>query len=393
MSELPLPPPADPSPITRTFPAIRIRQPIGDIFVCVMSYDILQKITFFDVRRVLRDSRDIEMYLGIQRPLNERRVEEIKKYVTFRDATFPTSIILAVDDEYTGYDEQAREIALSNVKRGEATPSVAFSNLCRVIDGQHRIAGLEGFNGESFEVPVSLFVGSDISDQAYIFATVNLQQTKVNSSLAYDLFALAKSRSPDKTCHNIAVALDSTEGSPFFHRIKRLGVATAGRDGTEETITQATFVRALLPYISDDSKVDRDLLLRGKTPSMPSSADARRLCLRALFIKENDIEIGKIIEQYFLAVSRRWPIAWKSGGRGLILNRTNGYRALMRVFGQAYNYFAKPGEHVAAEEYLKLFSKVDVTDDYFNIDRFKPGTSGEASLRHFLEQEMGLSDI
>jgi DGQHR domain-containing protein len=188
--ELPLPLPADGTKISHTFPAIKIRQPIGDIYVCTMDHNIVQRITEFDVRRVLRVSRDIEKYLGIQRPVNDSRIIELTKYVNYRDATFPGSVILAIEEEYASYNEKTREIVLSNTKRGEKTPSAALRNLCRVIDGQHRIAGLEGFKGEHFEVPVSLFVGSDISDQAYVFATVNLEQNKVNRSLAYDLYEL-----------------------------------------------------------------------------------------------------------------------------------------------------------------------------------------------------------
>src|ERR1700730_4145288 len=95
----------------------------------------------------------------------------------------------------------------------------------------------------------------------------NLEQTKVGKSLAIDLFELARTRSPIKTCHNIAIALDTTKGSPFHHRIKRLGVATLGRaedSGPGERLTQATFVNALVRYISDDPKQDRDTLLRGE---------------------------------------------------------------------------------------------------------------------------------
>lgn len=390
---LPLPLPVDDAKISQTFPAIRIKQPIGDIYVCTMDHNILQRITFFDVRRTLRESRDFERYLGIQRPVNEKRIADLSKYVNFRDATFPSSVILAVEEEYATYDEAKHQIVLSNTKRGEKKPSVAFRNLCRVLDGQHRIAGLESFTGINFEMPVSLFVGSDISDQAYVFATVNLEQNKVNKSLAYDLYELAKSRSPVKTCHNIAVQLDREKNSPFFHRIKRLGVTTEGRNSFEETIAQATFVEALVPYISNEPKLDRDLLLRGAKLSKPDVKEEARLCLRNLFIQEEDVKIGKIVEQYFIAVSSRWPKAWNSGGKGFILNRTNGFRALMKVFGKAYNFVANPGDYVPAAKYGTLFDLVKVKDDYFNVNNFKPGSSGEADLRRLFEVSMGLDQI
>jgi DGQHR domain-containing protein len=218
------------------FPVIRVRQPIGDFYVGAMNAKDLIDITYFDIRRLVHED-GIDTYLGIQRQLNKKRVEELKSYVNATDATFPTAVILAV---------QEQSVNLTAVKEGEQffwmelmnSPgndddenTVLYRQIARVIDGQHRIVGLEGFSGESFQVNIAIFVGADISDQANIFATVNLAQTKVNRSLVYDLFELSKARSPEKTCHNIAVALDRTEGSPFYHRIKRLGTATEGRFG------------------------------------------------------------------------------------------------------------------------------------------------------------------
>jgi hypothetical protein len=82
--QLPLEMRADDDPITKQVSALRIRQPIGDIYLASIDYQLLQKITYFDVRRVLRDQRDVEAYLGIQRPLNESRIESLETYVNFR---------------------------------------------------------------------------------------------------------------------------------------------------------------------------------------------------------------------------------------------------------------------------------------------------------------------
>ncbi|MCA1510455.1 hypothetical protein [Bradyrhizobium sp. NBAIM01] len=64
--------------------------------------------------------------------------------------------------------------------------------------------------------------------------------------------------------------------------------------------------------------------------------------------------------------------------------KLTGFRALMRVFGEAYNYVARPGQFVEVKKFLELFKRVDVGSDYFTIERFRPGTSGEAKLRAFL---------
>ena len=163
----------DPDKITLKIDALKVSQPIGDFFVASIDHKTLGKISYFDVRRVLRDSRDVERYLGIQRPLSEKRVSDLSAFVNYLDATFPSSIILAIDDEYAEYDEKAKQLFIRNHKADETTPSIAISEVARVLDGQHRIAGLENFKGNTFGLSVTIFIGSDIADQAYIFSTVN----------------------------------------------------------------------------------------------------------------------------------------------------------------------------------------------------------------------------
>src|SRR6266702_2325328 len=88
--------PVDPDPKSITFSCIRARQPVGDIFIASIPFDDLINMTFFDVRRVLQEHRDFERYLGIQRPLDNVRVSKLENYVNFSDASFPTSIIIAI---------------------------------------------------------------------------------------------------------------------------------------------------------------------------------------------------------------------------------------------------------------------------------------------------------
>jgi DGQHR domain-containing protein len=376
----------DPDKITLKIDALKVSQPIGDFFIANIDYKTLGKISYFDVRRVLRDSRDIERYLGIQRPLSEKRVSDLSAFVNFLDATFPSSIILAIDDEYAEYDEKTKQLFVRNHRADETAPSIAISEVARVLDGQHRIAGLENFKGNTFGLSVTIFIGSDIADQAYIFSTVNLEQTKVSKSIVYDLFELAKTRSPQKTAHNIAIALDRDERGPFFQRIKRLGFATVDRKF--ETITQATFVENLLPLISPDPKEDRDRLLRNERLEKIDTKSSGKLIFRNLFVEDKDLSIARIVGNYFDAVRERWEDAWNFRGEGRMLNKTNGFRALMRILPRAYLYFARPADVVSKEKFEELFRRVDVSDDYFSVERFKPGSSGEKDLTNFLNKEI-----
>ena len=379
----------DPDKKYYDFPCIRATQPIGDMFISSIPFNILMTISYFDVRRVLQEERDVEKYLGIQRPLDPSRVKSISEYVNFKDASFPTSIILAIDEEYASFDELKSTMRVSNFRFDEDHPSTNLGRVAKVLDGQHRIAGLKAFDGKIFDIPVTVFVGADISDQAHVFATVNLEQTKVRKSLVYDLFSLSRARSPQKTCHNIAVALDRDSKGAFYKRIKRLGFATEGR--TFEPITQATFVEALLPYISAEPKIDRDMLLRREPLGKTNEEDRYKLIFRNLFVDEDDIKIAEIISNYFDSIKNRWPRAWEERGRGMMLNRTNGFRALMRFLRHAYLDIAVPGDVPNVKKFEdRVFSKIPLQDAEFSIEKFPAGTSGEARLYRVLRGQEAL---
>lgn len=374
-------------PYSITLPCIRVSQPIGEFYVASIDSALLREITYSDVRQ-LRGGREIDEYLGIQREVNNKRVKEIGKYVNTVDACFPTAVILAVPGVCARYDEDSKSLTLTNVL-DENNP-IDRTQIARVLDGQHRIEGLQHLHPghPKFEVNVSIFIEMDIESQAYIFSVVNLAQTKVSKSLVYDLFEYSKSRSPQKTAHTIAVALDRADSSPFNKRIKRLGVATEGR--FTETLTQATFVESLLRYISSDPTTDRDLYLRGSKPLRPSQEELRKFIFRGMFIDEMDMEIADILFNYFSAVQEKWPDAWTGLGDGAVLNKTNGFRALMRLLRPAYLYFANPGQMVSKDQFALLFGKSKLKDEELTTDTYKPGTSGETLLYHTLVAQLGL---
>lgn len=135
-------------------------------------------------------------------------------------------------------------------------------DIAKLLDGQHRIAGFQNYEGKrgTFELIITIYVDMKLEDQAIVFATINKEQKNVSNSLVTDLFAFAESRSPQKTGHNIARALNKKEGSPFFDKIKILGTA----ESSNETITQSTFVESILKYITREKQADRDFYRRNK---------------------------------------------------------------------------------------------------------------------------------
>lgn len=361
-----------------SFTCIEVIQPIGKFYIGVIDHKDLIDISYADVRRLEKHEREVETYIGIQRPLSLNRVKEINKYVQLVDATFPTSVILSVSSKDVNYNAAKH---LMQVRKDK--------DVAKVLDGQHRIAGLEGLGSSigKFQINVVLFVDMELEDQAIVFATINKSHTKVNKSLVADLFDFAKDRSPQKTAHTVVRALNEKSGSPFYGKIKILGTA---EDGEKETITQATFVESLMKYISSEPVFDRDMYKRGKKPQKISGKDAERLFLRNLFIEEQDVKIAQIIWNYFAAVSKKWPDSWNKVQPEMILNRSTGFSALMKFFKNAYLSVSNT-EVPSVEQFSEIFQKIDIADNTFTKTTYVPGSSGQSVLYKELLKKSGIS--
>lgn len=358
------------------FSCLQVVQPIGTFYIGTMDFNQVTLISYSDVRRI--EKREVEEFVGIERPLKKDRVEELRRYVKTIDAAFPTSVILAIGSENAEYDEGTGRM---RVRKQIDT--------AKIIDGQHRIAGLLNYDGSPFQMNVTIFVDMDIEDQALLFATINLKQTKVGKSLAYDLYEFAVNRSPQKTCHNIAKLLNYEPASPLKSRIKILGQATGK---PFEFLTQAAVVEQLIKYISRDPMKDRDLFKRRKKAERATPTDEKYnyLIFRNMFLDDRDDDIALVLYRYFSAVANRWPQAWNTREVGFILNRTNGFVALMRLLPLAYLAVTKPGEVPHQSEFEQLFARTQRPDETFTKDEFVPGTGGQTRMFDTLKAEMGL---
>ncbi|OCH02112.1 DGQHR domain-containing protein [Aliivibrio fischeri] len=359
--------------------AIKVSQPIGDFYIGVMDAKDLVSISYSDVRKM---TRDVEDYLGIQRQLKKKRVEEIKDYISSLDSTFPNSIIVSIKGKYVAFENGEMTIQFEDFER---------EKVAKVLDGQHRLAGFTDGNytfndikkrEKPFQLVVTFFVDRDISIQAKVFAMVNQNQTKVNPSLVYDLESLSKSRSPDKTAHQIAVLLNKNTESPFYQRIKRLGIKTVNPDGTaleNELLTQAAFVSNLVKLISPKPKEDRNILLgkdkgffgfKSKSLSYLEKKDLKRCVFRKSFVEDKDENIALNVSNYFEAVSRLWKEEWDKDNKESVLNKTVGFIALVRllrniinlvieILDKDYNYV------ISSEQYFKILKSTEVSGEFF----------------------------
>jgi DGQHR domain-containing protein len=388
------------------FQAIKVSQPLGDFFIGNIKARDLIAISYADVRRIEGEERDVEKYLGIQRPLDKTRVFKIRKYLESPDASFPTGVVLAVDQNCVEFDQNG-SLIIKPYNAEFSEDSIPLDKVAKVLDGQHRIHAFINEIGQydetlnkhfsDFDFNVVVFVGIDIDEQANIFATVNLAQTKVSRSLVYDLEGLSKTRSPFRTCHQIAVALDSVDNSsPLFHRIKRLGLKTKGREEFEP-LTQAAFVESLIKLISPDPFADRTTYMKGRTPKYLGQSELIKFPFRNMFIAEKDNNIALILFNYFTCIQNKWPIAWKEIQKeGNILPRSNAFKAFMRFLRIVYSRIVHNSEYgkvPTVEEFTEILNTVNATDDDFTSGNFKPGSGGESAFYKLLVGEVSIFEL
>ncbi|MER3385149.1 DGQHR domain-containing protein [Pectobacterium sp. CHL-2024] len=288
---------------------IEVNQPIGTFYLTS-----IRAIDLLDIVRV-DHRRDFEF--GVQRDKSSSRVSDIAKYTGEPDATFPTPIIISVDessqikmDDIYFYFE--REVVIGDV-----------------IDGQHRLWGIKNSsNAKLFDLPVVLMFNLTNEEKAYVFSIINSKQTRVNPSIVYDLFALAERRSPQKTCHEIARGMNSNSDSPFHNRLKMLGKKEKDQDNA--SLSQSTFIKYLMQHIS--KKPDDD----ARKLKMGEELETNDNCvLRNYFIEENDVVIQKIILNFFSAIRDVYEKEWETP-QEYSLSKLTGYAALMKAFPYLY---------------------------------------------------------
>jgi len=397
---------------------LKLDQPIGTFYIGTINWIDLIKIANADIRKIHEEDRksdSFDSYLGIQRKISPKRIKEIGSYVTTVDSTFPTSVILHIDSDVKLLDGKLltehdadyiednldRVEVISNISIDENTRKLRIRNndkVARILDGQHRIEGLRyGLKNDLFSTPyelnITIFVDLDIDDQAQIFSVINKAQTKVNKSLVYDLYEYAKTRSPQKTSHDIVRLLNKMDDSPFYKKIKILGTA---ENKELETLAQATFVELIQTYISSDPMKDRDFLKRkpligsNKIPKLTASSDIRKWIFRNLFATEKDEVIMKIIWNYFKNVQNKWPSSWDNNTQGNILNKSTGLIALMKFLRPAILKLNKLDQLVTYEDFEQIFNQIQLEDGSFTKDVYVPGSSGQSALLRTLKDHSGI---
>lgn len=132
------------SAIVGPFRVGEVRQKDGFFFTASIPAEELVRISYSDVRRLVDDERDVERYLGVQRLINTVRVKKIREYIYSPDPSFPTAIIIAVDEDCVEYGPETGIMSLHAKNSDgdlEDSQEVSSDEIAKVLDGQHRLAG------------------------------------------------------------------------------------------------------------------------------------------------------------------------------------------------------------------------------------------------------------
>ena len=291
---------------TITVPTLLCRQGEKQFFAFHLSATLLSRICYVSTREAEGDN-------GYQRLLDKKRADSIKTYIEM-GGVLPNNIVINfTDSKVIHYDEQNNTLTFPN------SPRTAW-----VIDGQHRLYGSNLLNdllfgqqvADNYDFVVSAFVGLDKVDQARLFLDINRYQEGVDKSLLYDLMDMFKDDESftdfyTARASDIVKRLNADPESPFYQKI------SITRDRVKGTISQGTFVDALLPHIE-----------RGGILSHTNEYD---------FTLE--MQYG-VLFNYFSALRNTLSSFWFN--EKSLLTKTTGFNALMlalpTVFQQTVNH-------------------------------------------------------
>jgi DNA sulfur modification protein DndB len=191
---------------------------LSTIFSDITVYTFPMKVKdVVSIHYVAVRGRDKEE-AAVQRVLNKRRIGAIKGFVLQGNMFFNTFILNWTDSSYRPQPD------------GDKITIPVSKHAAQVIDGQHRLAGLEAAMqhdpsiGEQ-QILVSLSIGLSTKQAALIFLNINSEQRPAPRSLIYDLFGEIEDDADHviNRANDIAKELNENPDSPFHNAIKYPG--------------------------------------------------------------------------------------------------------------------------------------------------------------------------
>lgn len=388
--------------IFKTLYAIKVSQPLCDFYITSMTASDLIKLSFSEQLQYHDDQGKLQ---GSQRKIDSKRLSEIGRFIDSVEMSFPSSIIIAanynedgqlVDDENIRWDiEQLGENLFKIIIPTDA-------KLAAVIDGQHRLQGFGNrylTNNErlNVELPVSIFFDLSNPYQAFLFATINGNQKKVDKSLALEQFGFnvedepQHSWTPEKLAVYFARKLNFKE-SPIKGHIKIAPKISTQlhkqifNSEAEWSVSTATVVDGILNLITNNAKRDRvemaqENIWGKRSRSMVDKFKSDKSPLREEYINKQDNFIFEAVYNFLQATKKT---VWKVYDPKSYIFKTVGIQALFDLLKRILEKNKTTNE----DEFIKY---LDQSNKYnFSSSSIQASGIGRKDIRNALLLSSGL---
>jgi len=353
-------------------PAIKVTQPLGIFYSVSIPANTLKLITYVARAKYKKEgifNKVLSPITGTQRDHDERRVKDIAAYIDSTESALPNTIILGANIEENG--SLAREVDRWHAKEvGDGFYKLIIPTnraLASVIDGQHRLNGCACSERENYNLICSVYLDLPAPYHAYLFATINANQKKVDRSLAYDLYGFRLDEeprsvwSPEKLAVYLVRKINLSDG-PFKNKII-LG-AQVEEDTDNGLISLAALVDSILNMISSNPKQDRDKILYHKNGNGRKALTLKKYSppLRYLYINEDDNKIETIICDF---IRRAHEMVFKKQPSRSYILKTVGIQAM---FDWLKCYLQINGVDFSSADLtirLSVINNIDFTDNFY----------------------------
>ena len=411
------------SNIIKGIPVIQNKQ---DFIIGVFSIRKILRFTKYTNRLITGfDEDEIPIYNDhIQRYVEKQRVEKIADFlINDPDATFPTNIVLHIPTSIIEFQKRKEDFVQIKLKE-EVFKQIAKENgdvYITIIDGQHRIRGIEvaikrleeKINSaiqtnrispsteieekqnyytqrlndlKNIDLVVSFFIDKTLEYQAMIFSTINRTQKRVSADLVSSLFGLDTGDTPQKTALQVVLSLNGHPKSPFYKRIKLYGGDYSNQ--TSPPLSQATMVKSITSLISENLReAENDRYRKRKEILKRSPGSNKPLPFRIYYATNRDDIISDILFYFFNAVKETF---YDTDGNSFwvydqqkkpdnILQTSVGYEALLKILVYILNSFSfnDIDNHV---DYFKNFLIKTASIDFSDQQKFPFSTKGKNIL-------------
>lgn len=385
-------------------PAIRVDQPLGAFVAFTLSAEELLPLTYSQPAELVQ-SMDSEGepagygLFGTQRRQKPRRLDDISRFIESTDATFPNAIILAANYQPDGQlVNEDRRWTLERSADGSLKLFIPDgAEQASIIDGQHRLMAFSQLPADARNRDMGLlcvaFLDLPSPFHAFVFATINFNQVKVDRSLAYQLFGFQVDQQPpsewvpETSAVAIGRLLASSEDSPFFGHItsgliesdQTIPGTTAHLNREDIKVSMATVVDGILRLVTRNPRRDRDSMRSSRNVGATRSSlkSHNEAPLRPLYIASNDVAIYETVRNYFSAVEET---IWTPAGVNSYLKKTVGIQAQFDVLKELLTRTPPSPQTVTLDYFLGVLDRcrTELTQD---PNRYQASGIGRTRIR------------